>query len=332
MNWSNASRTFLLVGGRLSLVKTSKLIYKSVQKEAVAKGILHHDVSPFNVLIDDSANEFQGMLIDWEFAVEITVRQKYSVGGTMSSFFFLGGGITITDLIQGTILFLSMHLLGQISDDLKKNPLKNRSAYKEDDATSVQLHVHADDDFAVEHVPADDIESLFYIFIWILVLYNRPLGWEREGFDFESSILAQWSEHTIYNLKVVKNAKIAFISSPNGKALADNISPYFEDLLPLAENWQQIFRTKWNAEKRVDFDSLLQITNQFLETMTPEDLPDVTNECLSMEAEKEALCLPLPSPPVKVDMVSGKKWVRDDNIRSMGDVPLSVVHKRPKGS
>ena len=226
-----------------------------------------------------------------------------------------------------------MYLLGQISDALKKNPLKNRSTYKEDNATSVQLCVHTDDNFAVEHVPADDtIESLFYVFIWILVLYNRPLGWEREGFDFESSILAQWSKHTIYNLKVAKNTKIAFISSPNGKALVDNISPYFKDLLPLAENWRQIFRTKWNAEKRVDFDSLLQITNQFLETMTPEDLPDVTNECLSMEAEKEALCLPLPSPPVKVDMVSGKKWVRDDNIRSMGDVPLSVVHKRPKGS
>jgi len=92
MNWLNASRTFLSVGGRLSLVKTSKLIYKSVQKEAVAKGILHRDVSPFNVLIDDSADEFQGMLIDWEFAVEITVRQKYSIGGTMSSFFFFFGG------------------------------------------------------------------------------------------------------------------------------------------------------------------------------------------------------------------------------------------------
>ena len=225
-----------------------------------------------------------------------------------------------------------MYLLGQISDALKKNPLKNRSAYKEDDATSVQLRVHADDDFAVEHVPADDIESLFYIFIWILVLYNGPLRWEWEGFDFKSSILAQWSEHAIYNLEVAKNVKIAFISSPNGKALVDNISPYFKDLLPLAENWRQIFRTKWNSEKRVDFDSLLQITNQFLETMMPEDLPNITNEHLSMEAEKEALRLPLPSPPVKVDMVSGKKQVCDDNIHSMGDVPLSVVHKRPKGS
>jgi len=46
----------------------------------------------------------------------------------------------------------------------------------------------------------------------------------------------------------------------------------------------------------------------------------------------EDLRLPLPSPPVKVDMVSGKKRVHDDNIRSMGDVPLSVVHKHPKGS
>jgi len=94
----------------------------------VAKGILHRDVSPFNVLIDDSADEFQGMLIDWEFAVEITVQQKYSIGGTVSSFYLWGAGgpITITDLIQGTIPFLSMYLLGQISDALKKNPLKKQ--------------------------------------------------------------------------------------------------------------------------------------------------------------------------------------------------------------
>ena len=73
-------------------MKTSKLIYKSVQKEAVAKGILHRDISPFNVLIDDSADEFQGMLIDWEFTVEITVQQKYNIGGTVSFFFFFLGG------------------------------------------------------------------------------------------------------------------------------------------------------------------------------------------------------------------------------------------------
>ena len=46
---------------------------KSVQKEAVERGVLHHNVSPFNIIIKDLVNGIQGMLIDWEFAVNITV-------------------------------------------------------------------------------------------------------------------------------------------------------------------------------------------------------------------------------------------------------------------
>ena len=48
-------------------------------------------------------------------------------------------------------------------------------------------------------MPADDLESLFYVLIWILVLYDGPLGQERQGFDFESSILGEWSKSTTVN-------------------------------------------------------------------------------------------------------------------------------------
>ena len=50
-------------------------------------GVLHHDVSPFNSLIEDREDGVQGMLIDWEFAVEITITQLYSAGGTVSKLF-----------------------------------------------------------------------------------------------------------------------------------------------------------------------------------------------------------------------------------------------------
>ena len=52
-------------------------------------GILHCDVSPFNVLIEDAEEGVQGLLIDWEFAVEITVTQLYSAGGTVSKPFLV---------------------------------------------------------------------------------------------------------------------------------------------------------------------------------------------------------------------------------------------------
>ena len=56
----------------------------------VARGILHCDVSPFNIIIEDLVDGIQGMLIDWEFAVDITVTQKYSAGGTVSRPFHVG--------------------------------------------------------------------------------------------------------------------------------------------------------------------------------------------------------------------------------------------------
>ena len=110
--------------------------------------------------------------------------------------------------------------------------------YKEDNLTSVQLH---GDDFRVHHTPADDIESLFYVLVWILVLYDGPLGWERQGFDFESSILSKWSESTIPNLWVARNSKLAFIVDQNPETMKSCVSPYFSDLAPLAEKWREIF-------------------------------------------------------------------------------------------
>ena len=50
-------------------------------------GVLHRDVSPFNSLIEDREDGVQGMLIDWEFAVEIMITQLYSAGGTVSKLF-----------------------------------------------------------------------------------------------------------------------------------------------------------------------------------------------------------------------------------------------------
>ena len=164
-----------MVSPYLSFTKTSKLIYKSVQKEAVGKGILHCNVSPFNVLIEDLVNKIQGMLIDWEFAVEITFEQEYGIGGTVSIHSVLDHELT---LVQGTIPFLSIGLLEQICDGLQRKNLKGKCSYKEGNVVSVQLCGDADEDFSVRHVPTDDMESLFYVFIWILVLYDGPLGWE----------------------------------------------------------------------------------------------------------------------------------------------------------
>ena len=93
--------------------------------------------------------------------------------------------------------------------------------------------------------------------IWILILYDRPLGREQENFDFKLSMLGQWTEIAIDNLEAARNSKIAFIGNPKPIGeLSKNISPYFRDLLPLAEKWRHIFRERWNANQNVDFDTL----------------------------------------------------------------------------
>ena len=100
---------------------------------------------------------------------------------------------------QGTIPFLSISLLRQISEALQQKSSKHKRIYKEGRAASI--HIGGGHDFRVQHVPADDAESLFYVLIWILVLYDGPLGRERQDFDFESSILGRWSEGAIQNLE-----------------------------------------------------------------------------------------------------------------------------------
>ena len=83
----------------------------------------------------------------------------------------------------------------------------------------------------------------------------------------------------------------------------------------------------------VDTDTLLEITETFLNNMPLEEPPEMTNVCLTMQAEKRALWEVshiLSAPAVKYNRDPGKKRICDDVIQSMGDLPLSNLPKRPK--
>ena len=76
-------------------------MYNLVQKKTVQKHkVLHRDASPFNILIYEALDGVCSMLVDWEFAVEITLRVEYSVGGIVSMVFFVLG-ITTTNVELG---------------------------------------------------------------------------------------------------------------------------------------------------------------------------------------------------------------------------------------
>ena len=91
----------------------------------------------------------------------------------------------------------------------------------------------------IKHTYADDIESLFYVFIWILVLYNGPLACEHEGTGHKNMLLSFWSEETSRNLKIAQSVKFMFLIGNQSKSDVQ-IVPYFTNLLPLAELWHML--------------------------------------------------------------------------------------------
>ena len=223
-----------------------------------------------------------------------------------------------------------MKLLEQILSVLKKKPKSGR-IYKADKIASIQLR---SGDFKVWHTPADDIESLFYVLIWIMVLYDGLLGRERQDFDFESSILGKWNEGVIKNLWVARNSKVAFVLESSPEVLEACVSSYFCDLIPLTQDWREAFRESYGSRDGVNIDKLLEKTETFLSHMPPENPPEVENEYLTRQAEKNALqeasqhlC-----PPGKctIPQGAGKKHICDDMVWSAGDLPISSLAKHTK--
>ncbi|KIM58162.1 hypothetical protein SCLCIDRAFT_128817 [Scleroderma citrinum Foug A] len=76
--------------------------------------------------------------------------------------------------------------------------------------------------FSVCHTYADDIESLFYAFVWIIIRYNGPLGQEHPNsttFTYDRSILLAWTEQALDDLGHALDSKIAFLVDPTASLL-----------------------------------------------------------------------------------------------------------------
>jgi len=63
----------------------------------------------------------------------------------------------------------------------------------------------------------------------------------------------------------------------NPETMKSCVSPYFSDLAPLAEKWWEIFRDRYGSRDAVDTDTLLEITETFLNNMPLEEPPEMTN-------------------------------------------------------
>jgi len=273
-------------------------------------------------MIEDTENGAHGFLLDWEFAVQVNKQHTYEMGGMVCPLSFLLIAWPMITL-QGTLPFLSTSLLDQLSNIV--GPMESSPTQKSASCT----HVNLDSPVMVNHTYAD-VESLFYIFIWILVLYDGPLGCEHEGIRHENTLLSFWSEEASKNLETAKFAKFTFLVSKRSN-LHTQISLYFTDLLPLAESWRTLLGHYVHKEVPMPFEEVFKVFDDFLAKMPDSEKPLAMASTLHKIVEQHSmLSSVLPSRPITKAVVANTKNTNmypkrlHDEVRSMGNphVPM----------
>ncbi|KAI6015336.1 hypothetical protein F5J12DRAFT_781332 [Pisolithus orientalis] len=169
-----------------------------IQQQALERGVLHQDCSINNTMIKDFANGSCSFLLDWEFAVWVTLQGEYDLGSTEA----------IT----------------------KSGKTNVPSIWKSASLTCIFINHPT----TIHHTFVDDIESLFYIFIWILILYDGPLGHKCQDISHEKTLLGLWSEKAAKDLEIARCTKFTFLNDLSKLRLDFEVSQYFQDLIPLA--------------------------------------------------------------------------------------------------
>ncbi|KAG2339631.1 hypothetical protein BDR05DRAFT_1003140 [Suillus weaverae] len=195
--------------------------------------ILHRDCSLNNVMIEDIEGGSRGVLIDWEFAMRIMKDNMYPTGGT------------------GTIPFMLVHALtemGQIQYTQRR----------------------------VEHTFLDDLESLFYIFAWVCIMFKGPASAARRLDDTvrrPDGKVTPWLPHEWNGSPLDAHAcaykKFFFVQHPMGKArLREQFTSYFQDLIPLAEEWYELVK---QGQTSTYFNDIIALLNKYLDTLANDE-------------------------------------------------------------
>lgn len=188
------------------------------------------------------------------------------------------------------------------------------------------MHVNLESPVTIKHTYSNDIESLFYVFIWILILYDGLFSCQCEGIGHENNtLLSFWSEVTPKNLVMAQFEKFMFLIAKQSE-LHTQISLYFTELLLLAESWHVLLGQCVHKEVLMPFDKVFKIFNDFLAKMPKLEKPLVMASMLhKIVKQHSVLSSALPShPTAKTDATVTKysnmypKCLHDE-VRSMGN-------------
>jgi hypothetical protein len=162
-----------------------------------------------------------------------------------------------------------------------------------------QLHLKSPDDMSahkgassskpyppplVKHSYQDDLESVFYVFIWILIEFRGPLGMKRILDKGTTWIPNEWSASTF---KACCDSKTSFFwyEEHYAKELTKQIHPYFKNLIPVALEWHHLIRDP----KNVGFDDVISMLNRYITSFpTKELLPQLLVSTWLLKALKKA--------------------------------------------
>jgi hypothetical protein len=140
-----------------------------------------------------------------------------------------------------------------------------------------------------ENRPTHDLESLFYVLLWICSNYCGPNNAVREDAKRKDMPIMMWVD-TILSLDQISDTKAGHISSDEyfTKRILDHYAPYFEDLKACSNELRCLFTV---SDADVTHDAVLLILRRTLRNLHPEyDLEDHTiddKEDIELEDEDD---------------------------------------------
>ncbi|KAG2134543.1 hypothetical protein DEU56DRAFT_756969 [Suillus clintonianus] len=129
----------------------------------------------------------------------------------------------------------------------------------------------------ITHVYNDDLELMFYVFIWVCIEFRGPLGMKcvlpttlPHSNQKVKWITGEWSAST-YQKCGDSKTRFFHQSDHYTMELAKQFDPYFKSLLPLALAWYELVKNP----KRLVFDDVINLLDKHIAALPSEDSPEL---------------------------------------------------------
>lgn len=174
------------------------------------------------------------------------------------------------------------------------------------------------------HTVADDLESFFYVFIWICVLHSGPNGAFRPPPDEGTSIVYGWGEAAMTKggLTHAFNSKCTFMhAGSTGSIIIDQqFTPYFQNLTNLAKEWRTLVKVEddrregLNQAEPLTYQRIINLLRHHADNLSPPgaspQMRPITPKSSRLDASRMKRSPPSPSSSVALRTLKSSKKPR----------------------